>query len=408
MNKTKSIGLISNFFPPNAYGGYEIAAAQVAQGLKDFGWGINVLTSKEVAHEGKNWIFPWLHSTRDYKVHLENRWNKFIYLIGHEKNNIDQFKRFINLKKPDILFFWNPAYTSNCLLQVAKATGIPTGWFAFDYGLVENYGDLWMQQTQIAPGRFTREIQRLFLKFAGFILKRPNSAKLHLDFIQYPTEYLHDFYLKSQLSAARWDKVSWGVDTRKFTPSQKPQRNKVLFIGQISEHKGIDLLLESFQIIQREAPDLNFELTIAGHAHSKDYLNKTLQKIEDYNLSKKTRYLGFVNRETIADLYREHSILVFPSVWPEPMGITILEAMACGLCIVTSGSGGSRELYKDGITGVTFESCNALDLYTKLCSLLSNPKTALKIGRQAAESINANRRFPSTVAQIHASLEKLL
>jgi glycogen(starch) synthase len=396
------LAIVSNFYPPNAYGGYEIATAQVVDALAQLGWDIQVLTSKEVPQNARHWVYPWLESSRGYKAHLAGRISKFRYLVAREKQNISAFRRFIQETKPDVIYFWNTAYTCNCLIPLGKASGIPTGWFAFDYGLVNNYGDLWEKQMAEVEGNPFRKTQRLLLKIAAAFLNRPCLKSLHLDFIHYPTRYLKDFY--SNIFASEWKKIDWGIDVEKFKPSIQLPKNKLLFVGQISHHKGVELMIQALSILRSRRPDLEYELTIAGHAHEPEFETKLRDMVQKSDLSGHVRFIGFAGRDAMPELYTSHSILVFPSIWPEPMGITILEAMASGLCVLASGTGGSRELYSAGETGYEFQSENAADLAQKLEYLLSNPEIVAHTGQNARQAMTESRKFKVTINQIHSHL----
>lgn len=403
----KKLAIISNFYPPNAYGGYEIGTAQVADGLVSHGWDVHVLTSTEVPQSGRPWVYPWLQSSRSYKAHLAGRIPKFRYLVARERQNIVAFRRFIDEVQPEVIYFWNTAYTSNCLLPLAKRTGIPTGWYAFDYGLVSNYGDLWEKQMADVAGNPVRKIQRLMLKVAGAAMRRPSLDKIPLDFVHYPTQFLNDFYASSKVQPACWAKVEWGVDEKKFTPSGDFPNNKLLFVGQISPHKGVELLIKALALLRAKNSHLEYELTIAGHAHDPAYERKLRQLVVEEKLEQKVIFAGFAGRDSMPGLYQQHSTLIFPSIWPEPMGITILEAMSSGLCVLGSGTGGSAELYCNGVTGFHFESENVNDLGKKLEFLITNPKIVHSTGIRARKAILESRKFEKTIMQINDHLTQV-
>jgi len=56
----------------------------------------------------------------------------------------------------------------------------------------------------------------------------------------------------------------------------------------------------------------------------------------------------------LPEIYRAHDIYVFPSVWAEPFSISLLEAMAAGLGVVSTATGGSREILEDGVNALVF------------------------------------------------------
>jgi glycosyltransferase involved in cell wall biosynthesis len=66
------------------------------------------------------------------------------------------------------------------------------------------------------------------------------------------------------------------------------------------------------------------------------------------------RFTGKLDRSLLPQLYRDHDILIFPSIWDEPFAITPLEAMASGLPVVATTTGGSSEIFKDNENSLTF------------------------------------------------------
>jgi glycosyltransferase involved in cell wall biosynthesis len=135
------------------------------------------------------------------------------------------------------------------------------------------------------------------------------------------------------------------------------------------------------------------QLTIAGPLHDKDYKSRLDALVLEKGLSAHVTFAGRVERTGLPDLYRRHSIYVFPSLWEEPMGIGILEAMASGLAVVCSGTGGSGELFEDGQSGLKFRNGDTIDLANKIDFLLKNFEDSAKISQQAVEVCLLKHRF---------------
>jgi glycosyltransferase involved in cell wall biosynthesis len=79
--------------------------------------------------------------------------------------------------------------------------------------------------------------------------------------------------------------------------------------------------------------------------------------------------------ETI-DFYRRATVLVFPSVWQEPFGIPIVEAMACGLPVVSTCSGGIPEIVEHGQTGMLVARGDAEQLALAISQVIDDPVRA--------------------------------
>lgn len=106
----------------------------------------------------------------------------------------------------------------------------------------------------------------------------------------------------------------------------------------------------------------------------------------------------------VCQSYRDSRIRVFPSVWEEPMGISILEAMACGLAVISSGTGGSGELFEDGVTGRFIESENAADLSLKIEELTARSDQVRAMGHRARDFALSKYRFSVTAEYINMEL----
>jgi glycosyltransferase involved in cell wall biosynthesis len=117
-----------------------------------------------------------------------------------------------------------------------------------------------------------------------------------------------------------------GISPSNINSSAETKKNilKVLFVGELSERKGMDVLLN---IIRKS--DKHIEFTIAGDG----YMKKDVQLVAD-KLSN-VRYAGYLSESEVAKLYAESDALILPSR-AESMPLTMLEAMSHGLTIIDS------------------------------------------------------------------------
>ena len=198
--------------------------------------------------------------------------------------------------------------------------------------------------------------------------------------------------------------MPWGVDTEVFYPAESLPQGKLLYVGQVSHHKGVHLAVEAIGLLKQRNPELPVHLTIAGRCASDTYERELLGLVAKYHLEETVSFFGFVDRKELPQLYRQHSVLLFPSVWDEPMGISILEAMACGLVVISSGTGGSAELFVDGESGLVFKSDDAEDLSGKLEMLLENPLVASNMRLNSLDRCRQQYRFSDTLAALQMHL----
>lgn len=132
----------------------------------------------------------------------------------------------------------------------------------------------------------------------------------------------------------------------KTTYGIKEHSKVVVFAGRITWEKGIDKILEALDFLKRN----DVELLIVGDmnmdAHEKNpYSFKLLNMAEKHR--EKIHFTGYVAHDKLPELYNMADIAVLPSMWEEPAGLTMIEAMACGTPVITTRSGGIPEYVGD-------------------------------------------------------------
>lgn len=178
-----------------------------------------------------------------------------------------------------------------------------------------------------------------------------------------------------------------GVDTRRFGPAPgRPSRSGVLFVGRLTPHKGVDRLL---QALPRGAT-----LTVVGTAGhdlrppESGYASWLRQLAGEEG--RDVRLLDAVSDTELRELYRSTAVMVLPSVEEtcygkrvaisELLGLSVLEAMACGAPVVASRLGGLPEVVRHGETGFLVEPGNVDALRQRLEELLGDRTLMARLG----------------------------
>lgn len=147
------------------------------------------------------------------------------------------------------------------------------------------------------------------------------------------------------------------VDIQKFNKNydRKILRNKwhldesdnvIIFVGRFSPEKGIDKLLEAIPF----AKTSNLKVLLVGSLiYGSKIKDSYLERLEQ--LSKicgdKVVFTGYISHDELSELYNVSDIAVIPSVWNDPAPLTNIEAMACGVPVITTQSGGIPEYVAD-------------------------------------------------------------
>jgi len=134
-----------------------------------------------------------------------------------------------------------------------------------------------------------------------------------------------------------------GLDVSTF-PFQEVKEDWVLFIGRFNPDKGPHLAIDAARAAGRP-------IVLAGKASEppeQEYFEQAIRPC----LGPEVTYVGEVDAAGKRELYAKASCLVFPVRWPEPFGMVMIEAMACGTPVVALNCGSVPELVVDGTTGI--------------------------------------------------------
>lgn len=138
-------------------------------------------------------------------------------------------------------------------------------------------------------------------------------------------------------------------------PTLQPQNRTetFLYVGRLSEEKGIMLLLSAFS-------SCSYKIKIAGDGPLKDEVVRYAAQYPNIE------FVGTLDKVEIFNLLQQSTALVFPSIWFEGMPLTIIEAFACSTPVISSKLGAMETMITNGYNGLHFETNNEIDLKKKL------------------------------------------
>ena len=159
--------------------------------------------------------------------------------------------------------------------------------------------------------------------------------------------------------------VNYGVDHATYYPRPAVPRSarRVLYVGEVSCAKGVDVLIHAFARIQKTSPDA--ELVIGGKGRDRVELEALSQSLG----LRGVEFLGFVPEADLAELYASAAVMVFPSRYG--FGLSSLEAMACGTPVVVAETLDAPEFVADA--GLLVTPGDAEDLARSVERILREP-----------------------------------
>jgi len=162
-----------------------------------------------------------------------------------------------------------------------------------------------------------------------------------------------------------------------------PQRGQtILFVGRLVAEKGVQVLLASFKRLSESYPEA--KLIIAGAGPYADFLKELAARLE---ISERVEFTGFVSEKVRNQLLARCDVAVFPSLY-EPFGIVTLEAMAAGVPVIVSRTGGLAEVVEDGVTGLSFTPGDIEGLHRCLVTVFQDLDRIRKISKRGQARVH--------------------
>jgi glycosyltransferase involved in cell wall biosynthesis len=166
------------------------------------------------------------------------------------------------------------------------------------------------------------------------------------------------------------------------------------YFARVTPEKGLHLLAEAYCVLRQERGLPAARLEAAGYlgAEYRDYLRDIERKLRHWGLAGEFRYHGTLDREEKMRFMQGLDVLSVPSPYPEPKGIYLLEAMACGVPFVQPRHGAFLEIVAKTGGGVMFEPGDASNLADALQLLWQDPARRIALGGSGFEGVR--RHFP--------------
>lgn len=155
------------------------------------------------------------------------------------------------------------------------------------------------------------------------------------------------------------------------TRSQYPipgGKTAIVCVGRLSDVKGQHILIEACRQLVNKHNRTDFHVDFIGDGDARDRLEKM---VADYGLDNYISFIGLLNRQEIYTKLKNYDLFVMPST-NEGFGLTLAEACAAKVPVLTCDLSGPLEVIGDGAYGLTFKTGSSDSLADKLLSYLDN------------------------------------
>ena len=231
-----------------------------------------------------------------------------------------------------------------------------------------------------------------FLVMQKFVAKRLNKIVVPSN------SSIVDIKDEFRVDKNKMERVMNGIDLNVFYPDSKIQKIPFRLVTVASADvplKGLDYLLKALSDLARVYSDIS--LSIIGEQKKSGHTERLIKKL---NLEKRVNFFSNLTQADLRKTYCEAELAIIPSLY-EGFGFAAIEAMACGIPLISTSGGALPEVIKD--TGIIIPPKNVKEIYNAVNFLFSSPDSAKELAEKGVQ--RANKKFSWAV--IAKKLEKV-
>lgn len=402
---------VTNFYPPHSNGGYEQLCQEVAHAFVGRGHEVAVITSR-VARKSKVDNDGPVRIHHCFELELEGGLAQTAarLLISREvseRRSVACVERIVESFEPNAALIWGMWNVPKSVpATVERLLPKATSYYFCDY---------WPTLPNAYIQRLEEPARHRIADVAKRLMAHAWLPRLHVESapsLQFRRTACVSHAVRAELVAKGLPMEQASIINNGIQPSTVSMRRNVrateserclrlVMAGRLTPEKGIHTALEAMRILKQ---DLNerIEMDIFGSG-APDYEASLGSLVREARLS--VKFHGTIPRDQLLQRLADHDVLVLPSEWPEPLARTMMEAMAAGLAVVGTDTGGTGELLVDEETGLVFAAGDPYDLAHKLSRLVSDADLRDQVAQRGRARVLAEFDIRRTSRQLEEMLE---
>lgn len=410
--------LLSNLYPPHVEGGAEILAGEIAAGLQRLGHEVLVLTSSHGLSRPEHDENIWRSLQPAPAVYFDRQrslWSQFkkpvnYYRRYHNAANAITLREIIKATSPDILYIWEiTGIGVNSLLKVLPEIKVP---------IVFHLGSYWLLYARSPE----TEQSRLRIRWLKQLLIGSVPELTWTSLIAVSATVKQE-YIRAGFDPKRIEVIYNGIDPRFLTlprsASKEEETFQLLFVGRIRVEKGILVILKALHLLMHDLNDTAM-LSVTKHLNvpplhlhifgdgDATYISELKTFLHEKGLEKLVTFHGKVPQDELIQYYDRSQIMLVPSLWQEPFGLVVAEAMARGLPVIASNVGGPSEIITHEKNGLLIEAGDERALALAISQLINDPDKRQRFGQVARSTVQERFVIEENINRVEQHLQRAI
>jgi glycosyltransferase involved in cell wall biosynthesis len=183
--------------------------------------------------------------------------------------------------------------------------------------------------------------------------------------------------------------VPLGINPHGFDLKQQKRDGPftVGFLARVAPEKGLHVLAEAYRLLRTEMPAARLEVAGYMAADCKPYLADVARRLTDAGLGREFHYHGVLDRADKISFLRKLDVMSVPATYDEPKGVSLLEAMACGVPLVQPRRGAFTEIVESTGGGILVQPDDPARLAEGILKIARDRKLAEELGANGFQGV---------------------
>jgi len=397
---------ITNYYPPEVRGGYELWCQEVAESLANRGHEMTIVTSgADRTHHAQIGGNPRVYQSLQLEVcgGISNTVARIRRKKQTDKANGATVATIIERARPDVVLHWGMWNVPRSVPALVESL-LPdrTAYYFCDY-----WPTLPCAYEQQLRNPARRPLARFPKRLVARLLLPRLDRGVELQF-RHPicvSEAVRRLLVKGGVRVAHARVIHGGTRLHPAVPQMRRGPSlRLLYLGRIVPDKGLHTVVGAIRVLAERAVNVSLDVYGAGDV---DYMQGLARTTEEARLSSAIRFRGNIPAADVPALLTKYDALVFPSEWEEPFARTVLEAMAAGLLVIGTLTGGTGDILKHKQTGLTFKAGDAMDLANQIELAAHDPELSYQLALAGKSRVSQHFTLERMVEQIEDSLRSL-